>query len=99
MKKHSFVFGAFILAVSGVVCKILGAVYKIPLTNILGSEGIGVYYLIFPIYAFLLSFISSSFVVAISKNVSSLCAAHNSKKAYDLFKSSLILLCTLIASG
>ena len=40
MKKHSFVFGALILAISGVVCKILGAVYKIPLTNILGSEGI-----------------------------------------------------------
>lgn len=95
MKKHSFVFGALVLAVSGVVCKVLGAVYKIPLTNILGSEGIGVYYLIFPIYAFLLSFISSSFVVAISKNVSSLCAKNNSKKAYEIFKSALLLLFAL----
>lgn len=95
MKKHSFVFGALILAVSGVVCKVLGAVYKIPLTNILGSEGMGVYYLIFPIYAFLLSFISSSFVVALSKNVSKLCAVNRSKNAYDLFKSSIILLTIL----
>lgn len=92
MKKRSFIFGAVILALSGVVCKILGAIYKIPLTNILGSEGIGIYYLIFPIYAFLLSFISSSFVVAISKNISSLCAKKEDAKAYNLFKSCILLL-------
>ncbi|MBQ3048189.1 MAG: polysaccharide biosynthesis protein [Clostridia bacterium] len=95
MKKSSFVFGAIILALSGVICKILGAVYKIPLTNILGSEGIGIYYLIFPIYAFLLSFISSSFVVAISKNISNLIAKKDDAKAHNLFKSCICLLLLL----
>ena len=46
-------------------------------------------------YAFLLSFISSSFVVALSKNVSKLCAQNRSKTAYNLFKSSIILLAFL----
>ena len=30
--------------------KIVGAIYKIPLTNILGAEGIGMYQLVFPLF-------------------------------------------------
>ena len=95
IKKQSFVFGAFILAISGIVCKILGAVYKIPLTNILGSQGMGVYYLIFPVYAFLLTLTSSSFTTAISRLVSNQIALKNSLYAYKIFKASLILLAIL----
>lgn len=95
MKKQSFVFGAVILALSGIFCKILGAVYKIPLTNILGIEGMGVYYLIFPIYAFLLTFTSSSFTMAISKYVSKTIAENRKLFAYKIFKASLILLLIL----
>ena len=51
MKKQSFVFGAILLAISGIFCKLLGAVYKIPLTNILGTMGVGIYHLIFPLYS------------------------------------------------
>ena len=71
MKKQSFLAGAIILTISGIVCKILGAIYKIPLANILGSQGMGFYYIIFPVYAFLLSFVSSCFTISISKKVSS----------------------------
>lgn len=95
MKKNSFVFGAIILAISGIVCKILGAIYKIPLTNILGSQGMGIYYLIFPIYAFLLSFSSSSFSTAISKRVSQCIAENKRGEAYSLFKASIALLAML----
>lgn len=95
MKKNSFVFGAIILAVSGIVCKVLGAIYKIPLTNILGSQGMGIYYLIFPIYAFLLSFASSSFSTAISKRVSQCIAEEKKEDAHLLFKASIVLLFVL----
>lgn len=95
MKKQSFVFGAVLLAVSGIFCKILGAVYKIPLSNILGSQGMGIYYLIFPIYAFLLTLTSSSFSTAISKNVSEVLAENKKLYAHKIFKGSLILLCIL----
>ena len=95
MKKQSFVFGAVILAISGIICKILGAVYKIPLTNILGIQGMGIYYLIFPIYAFLLTFTSSSFTMAISKYVSKNIAENKKLYSYKIFKASLILLVIL----
>ena len=42
--------GALVLTISGLVCKILGAFYRIPLSNILGAEGIGLYQMIFTFY-------------------------------------------------
>ncbi len=95
MKKQSFITGAIILTISGIVCKILGAMYKIPLTNILGSQGMGIYYIIFPVYAFLLTFVSSCFTISISKKVSSAMADNNFFSAYKYFKASLLLLSLL----
>ena len=40
-KKSTFFGGVAILAMGVVVVKIIGALYKIPLANILGEEGIG----------------------------------------------------------
>lgn len=102
MKKQSFVLGAMILAICAILCKILGAIYRIPLTNILGSEGMGIYYLIFPIYSFMLTISSSSFPTAISHLVSCCVAVSNYKKANAILRASILLLsllgtiCTLI---
>ena len=53
LSKNIFI-GAGILAIAGIVSRAIGAVYKIPLTNTLGANGMGVYYLIFPFYSLLL---------------------------------------------
>lgn len=47
--------GAFLCMFSSVLVKGLGAVYKIPLAGALGAEGMGLYQLIFPLYAILLT--------------------------------------------
>ena len=39
--------GAAVLAVGSIAAKIIGAFYRIPLTNILGAEGMGIYQLVF----------------------------------------------------
>ena len=53
--RQSFIHGAAILAVSLIIVKILGLVFKIPLTNILGGVGMGYYntsfMLLSPIYS------------------------------------------------
>ena len=53
--RQSFIHGAAILAVSLIIVKILGLVFKIPLTNILGGVGMGYYntsFMLFsPIYS------------------------------------------------
>ncbi|MGN0761651.1 MAG: oligosaccharide flippase family protein [Christensenellales bacterium] len=71
MRSTSFAKGALILAVGGVIAKILGAVYRIPLTNILGAEGIGKYQLVFPLFALLLALSCNALPVAVSRMVAS----------------------------
>lgn len=95
MKKQSFVFGAIILSVSGIICKLLGVIYKIPLAHVLGTQGMGVYYIIFPVYAFLLTFVSSSFTISVSKSISKLCADGEGARAHHIFLASLWLLFAL----
>ena len=70
MKNNSIFKGTIILTVAGFICKFLGAFSKIPLTNILSSNGVGIYQLIFPLYSLLLLISSSGIPVAISKIIS-----------------------------
>ena len=53
--------------ISILIAKVLGAIYRIPLTNILGAEGIGCYQLVFPVYAFAVTLTSGAYPVAIAK--------------------------------
>lgn len=64
--KNTLIGGALILSVGGILSKIIGAFYRIPLTNILGSEGMGLYQLVFPYYIFLLTVSTTSLPAAVS---------------------------------
>lgn len=69
MKRHSFVISAIILTAGGFFAKAIGALYKIPLTNILGSSGIGLYYLVFPVYSLIITLSSGGISVAVATEV------------------------------
>lgn len=71
MKNTTFLSSALLLTISAVICKVIGALYKVPLTNILGSEGMGLYQLIFPIYALLIT-ISSGGIPATMASIPSI---------------------------
>ena len=55
MQEKSFLKNAAIIAGGGFIAKILGALYRIPLTNLIGGEGIGLYQLAYPFYCLLLT--------------------------------------------
>ena len=61
--------GGMIIALSTLIAKIIGAVYKIPLVNILGVDGIGMYQLIFPVYAAAIALSSGGVSVIISRRI------------------------------
>ena len=69
--KNSVSKGAIILIVSGIVCKIFGALFRLPLTNILGIAGIGGYQMVMSLYSLTLGFVSGGVTNALSKLVSS----------------------------
>jgi len=55
MQEKSFLKNAALIAGGGFIAKILGAFYRIPLTNLIGGEGIGLYQLAYPFYCLLLT--------------------------------------------
>ncbi len=67
MKKQTFLSGVLILFVAGVIAKILGAVYRIPLTWLLGAKGLGMYQLVYPLFSLILVLSSAGMPTAISK--------------------------------
>ena len=69
--KNSFLKGAFIIALSNIIIKLIGAVYKIPLDGlILKTEGMGIYSSSYTIYNTLFIASTAGIPVAISKLVS-----------------------------
>ena len=46
MKKQSFLKGAAIIAAGGFLAKLIGALYRIPLTNLIGGYGMGLYQMV-----------------------------------------------------
>ncbi len=95
MKKDTFLKGAFILGMAGILVKIVGAFFRIPLGNIIGSEGIGYYQVAYPIYTFLLSFSAAGFPTAISKLVSEKRARGNIRGGHKVFQTSFKILAVL----
>ena len=63
--------GATILGFSTFFAKLLGAIYRVPLTNIIGGYGLGLYQMVFPIYCVLLDFSGAGLPSALSKLISS----------------------------
>ncbi|TCU68898.1 stage V sporulation protein B [Tissierella praeacuta] len=89
-KKNNFLRGAAILGIAGVIVKILGAIYRLPLSNIIKSEGMGYYQTAYPLYTLLLTISTAGFPIAIAKLVSERRAIGDFKGAYKVFKVTLM---------
>ena len=73
MKKQNFIKGSLILMISAIVAKGLGAVFKIPLTNLLGGVGMSyfssAYSLFMPVYALTVTGLSSAVARMIAQSI------------------------------
>ena len=67
--KHSLLRSTAGLALAGIIAKVVGAFYRIPLTNILGAEGIGLYQTFFPVYALFLTLTSAALPTVVARYV------------------------------
>lgn len=93
-KLSGFVMSAGIMTAGLLLAKIIGAFYRIPLTNFLGAEGMGVYQLIYPIYSFMLSTSSGALPVAISLIVSEKLASGDKDGADNVLKNAMTVMLT-----
>ncbi len=82
-KKNNFIVQGSILAMAGILTKIIGIIYRIPLINIL-DEGMAAYSIAYDIYSLFLLISSLSLPLAVSKIVAARMAkgeVRNAKKA------------------
>lgn len=92
MGSKGFFKGALILSVSGLIVKIIGALYRIPLARLIGSEGMGLYQLAYPVYAILLTLSTAGIPVAISILVAEKQAKGDHHGGRRIFRLSLTIL-------
>jgi len=64
---RKIVAGALILTVAGVITRILGFVYRVYMSNMIGAEGMGLYQLIMPIYSLAWALTCAGFTTTVSK--------------------------------
>lgn len=91
LKKHPILKGTFILTLTGLVTRLIGFFYRIFLSQQFGEEGVGLYQLIFPIYALCYSFAIAGIEIALSRNVAAKISVGKTKEAKDLLKIAMIL--------
>lgn len=91
MQKKNLFRGTIILGLGGIIAKLLGFFFRIPLIYMIGEEGIGLYQLTYPLYAFLLG-ISAGIPTALSKMISERIALNKQNEAVKIFKIALYIL-------
>lgn len=95
MSKRTLLKGAATLGAAGLVVKILGAVFRIPLVNWIGDIGMANYNPAYYIYNFFLVLATAGIPIAISKMVSERIAVGHYGEAHRIYKISLGLMASI----
>ena len=86
----SFIVQAGILAGAGIIVRIIGILYRSPLTSIIGDEGNGYYGTAYNIYTIILLLASYSIPSAISKVIAQRLALNEYRNAHRIFQCAFI---------
>lgn len=90
-RAKTFIKGAFILTATGILTRIMGFFYRIFLSRTFHAEGVGLYQLIFPVYALCFSLTCAGIEVALSRLVANRAALHRRDEAVRFLKAALAL--------
>ena len=71
--KHNLISGTLLLTLTGILSRIIGFYYKIFLSRTIGAEGLGIYQLIFPVFALIISVSAAGIQTAISRYCAQMC--------------------------
>ncbi|MBS5214255.1 MAG: polysaccharide biosynthesis protein [Clostridiales bacterium] len=93
---HPLLRGAFVLTCTSFIGRLIGFFYRIFLSGLIGAEGIGIYHLIFPVYALCISFCAAGIQTAISRFTAANIAVGNKKGALEILQTGLT--CSILFS-
>ena len=86
-KSQNFITGAVILSVSGILVKIISACFRIPLTNLIGYDGMGYFNSAYTIYNFLITVAAAGLSVVVAKMISESLALGRYRDVGSIMKS------------
>lgn len=89
-KNDGFIMQAGILAMAGIICRIIGILYRSPLAAVIGDEGNGYYGSAYNIYTIILLISSYSIPSAISKVIAGKLALKEYRNAQRIFHCAFI---------
>lgn len=89
-QKSTFFGGAAVLAAGIAIVKLIGALYKIPIANILGDEGNGHFSNAYVIYNLLLMVSTAGLPIALSKTISEASTLGKRNQVNRIFRVSLV---------
>lgn len=95
MKKQNFLQGALILVIASMIVKVFGAIFKIPLTNIIGVTAMAYFNTAYGFYVIFYMISTAGIPVALSKMISTAEARGNKKEISKIFRVSYVLFFTL----
>ena len=101
MPGRSFVSGTIILMFAGFIVRILGFVYRIYLSNLIGAEGMGLFQLIAPVYSLIILTLTSGVSIAVSKTVAAELARNHPANLKRITTCALVVVtfCGLLVSA
>ena len=80
-KKNAIIKGTFVLTATGFLSRFIGFFYRIFLSHTFGEEGVGLYQLIFPVFALGFSLTTAGIEIAISRIVAQKHSLHRHAEA------------------
>ena len=98
-KKQNFLQGTAMLAMATAIVKVIGALYKIPLNAIIGTQGFGYYSTAYEIYAVLLMISTAGLPVAMSRMISQASALDRSNQVRRIYNTCRAIFLGLGISG
>lgn len=86
LKKLTYIQGAFILTMTNLITGSLSFIYRVFLTRAIGSEGIGVYQLVLPLYTLCITLVSGGITTAVSKLIAEQTPNRNYRNMYKILR-------------
>lgn len=87
----SFFSGVIVLTIANLITKIIGLIFKIPLTNMLGDQGMGYFNTAYQIYTWLYMISTAGLPVALSMMISECDAKGKKRETAKIFQLTLLI--------
>ena len=97
--KHTLIRGAFILTAAGFISRFMGFFFRIFLSHAFGEENVGLYQLIFPVYALCHSVSTAGIETALSRTVARKISLNRHQEAKSALFAALFFTVSLSAGN